>query len=95
MHENKFLSSWLTEVGEDKNERGMDADGETKEEVSKKRTREEETEENETVVASRRCVNSVSIEAFDILAKRRIRRAVVILGVICGMILVVYLTVIL
>ena len=40
MHEEHVLSSWLREVGEDKKEREMEADWETKEEVSKQKTRE-------------------------------------------------------
>ena len=49
--------------------------------MSKKRTREEEKEENDTVIVSKRCVNLVSTEAFRV----RIRRVVVILGAIFGM----------
>ena len=63
MCEKNFLSNWLREVGEDKKERTMDVDRETKEEVSNKRAREEEKEENETVIVERRCVNPVSNEA--------------------------------
>ena len=55
MHEDNFLSSWLREVGEDKKEREMEVDRETKEEVSKTRTREEEKEENETVIGKKVC----------------------------------------
>ena len=40
-----------------------------KEEMDKKRTREEEKEENETVIVKRRCVNPVSTEAFDIFSQ--------------------------
>ena len=70
MHEENFLSSWLTEEGKDKEERiRMEIDKETKEETSKKRTREEEKEENETVSAERRCVGSVSAETFDIFSQ--------------------------
>ena len=42
----------------------MEVDKETKEETGKKRRREEEKDENETVSAKRRCVGSVSAEAF-------------------------------
>ena len=47
----------------------MEVDGETKEERSGKRTREEEKEENEMVTVERRCVNPVSTEAFDIFSQ--------------------------
>ena len=50
VHEENFLRSWLTEVGEDKKERNMEVDRENKEEGNKKRIREEEKEENETVI---------------------------------------------
>ena len=40
MHEEHFLSSLLREAGEDKKERVREADKETTEEMSKKRTRE-------------------------------------------------------
>ena len=43
----------------------MEADRETKEEVSKKRTTEAEKEENETVIVKRRCVDPYSTDAFD------------------------------
>ena len=66
MHEEHFLSSWLREVGEEKEEIIMETGKETKEEMGKKRRREEEKEENETVFVKRRCVGSVSVEAFDI-----------------------------
>ena len=69
MHEENFLSSWLREDGEDKKEGHMEADRETKEEMSKQRTREEEKEENETVIVKRRCVNPVSTEVFDIFGQ--------------------------
>ena len=42
MHEENFLSSWLRKDGEDKKESKMEVDRESKEEVSKKRTTEEE-----------------------------------------------------
>ena len=63
----------------------MEVDREANREVSAKRIREEE-EENETGIVKRRCVDSVSTET---------RRGVGELWVICGMTLVVYLTVIL
>ena len=44
----------------------MEIDKETEEETSKKRLKEEETEENKTVSADRRCVGSVFAETFDI-----------------------------
>ena len=65
MHEESVLSSWLREDGEDKKEGHMEADRETKEEMSKQRTREEEKEENKTVTVKRRCVNPVSTEVLD------------------------------
>ena len=66
MHEANFLSCWLKEVGGDKKARDMDIVRDTKEEVSEERVREEEKEENGTVSVERRCVNSVSAEAFDV-----------------------------
>ena len=42
---------------------------ETKEEVGIKRRREEEKEENETEIVKRRCINSVSTEAFEIFSQ--------------------------
>ena len=56
MHEENFLSSWLID---------REANGE----VSEKRIREEENEVNETGILKRRCVNSVSTEAFDIFCQ--------------------------
>ena len=71
MHEENFLSSWLRKDGDDKKGRQMEADRETKEEMSKKKkkTREEEKEENETVIVKRRCVNLLSPEAFNIFSQ--------------------------
>ena len=66
LHEEHFLSSWLREVGEEKEQIIMEIGKETKEEMGKKRRREEEKEENETVFVKRRCVGSVSVEPFDI-----------------------------
>ena len=43
----------------------MEKDEETEEVTSKKRTREEEKEENETLRARRKCVNWVSADAFE------------------------------
>ena len=65
MHEEIFLSSWLRKDGEDKKGRQMEADTETKDDMGKKRTGEEEKEGNETVIVKRRCVYPVSTEAFD------------------------------
>ena len=47
----------------------MEVDRETKGEVSRKRKREGENGEHETVVVERRCVNPVSAEAFDIFSQ--------------------------
>ena len=55
VHEDIFLSS----------ERKLEVDREAKEGVSEKRIREEEKGENETLIVKRRCVNSVSTDAFD------------------------------
>ena len=63
MHEENFLSSRLREDGKNKEEWVMEVDKDTREETGKKRIREEEKEENEMVIAQRRCVNSVSTEA--------------------------------
>ena len=64
MHKEKFLSSWLREVGKNKEEIIREVGKETEEETGKKRIREEEREENETVIVKRRCINSVSTEVF-------------------------------
>ena len=69
VHEENFLSSWLRKDGKNKEEIIMEVDKETKEETSKKRKREVEKEENETVIVERRCVNSVSTEAFEIFSQ--------------------------
>ena len=62
---------------------------ETEDDTGNKRMREEEREENGTVIVNGRCINSVSIEALAIfLVRERCRSAVVIPGVTCGMILV-------
>ena len=79
MHEENFLSSWLREDEKNKEERIMEVEKETREGTGKKRIREEEKEENEMVIVKRRCVNSVSTEAFEIFQVReRFRRVVVI-----------------
>ena len=80
MHEVNFLSSWLREVGEDKKE--IEAD---KEEESKKGTRYEEKEENESIF--------IRLRPLTFLVMERIRSAVVVVGRICGAILVTCLTV--
>ena len=56
MNEENFVSSWLRKEGKARKK-------ETKEDTSKKRIREEETQENETVIVKRSCVNPVSTEA--------------------------------
>ena len=65
-HEENFLSScWLREEGKQgKQEITMEAGKETKEEAGKKRTREEEKEENETW-----SVGSTSVETFEIFSQ--------------------------
>ena len=69
-HEEQILCSWLRKDGEDTKGIIIEAGRETKEEMCKKRTREEEKEENDTgVSAKRRCVNPVSAEAFDIFSQ--------------------------
>ena len=57
MYEENFLSNWLREVGEDKKTK-MEVDRETKEEVSGKRTREDEKEENDTVIVKKEVCQS-------------------------------------
>ena len=79
MHEENFLSSWLRKDEEDKKERTMEVDRETKEEMGKKWIRDEEKGENETVIVERRCVNPVSTEAFDISSQGEDWRVVVFL----------------
>ena len=83
MPEEHFWSSCLKEVVEDKKRR-MEVDRETEEEVSKKMTREGERGEDETMAG---------LMLLTFLVKERIRRVVVMLGVICGMILVACLIV--
>ena len=58
MHEDIFLTSWLREDGENKEENNI-GDG------CEKRIREGEKEEDETETVERRCVGSVSVEAFE------------------------------
>ena len=48
MHEENVQRSWLRKDGEDKRGRRMEAERQTREEMGKQRTREEEKEENET-----------------------------------------------
>ena len=75
----------------------MEVDRETDEEKGKKWIREEEKEENETVIVKRRCVNPVSTEASDIFSQGEDSESCGKSwpGVIFLMILVVSLTVIL
>ena len=68
MREENVLSSWLSKDWTDKKGRKME-DRETKEEMGNKMTREEEKEENETVIVERRCVKLVSTEAFDLFSR--------------------------
>ena len=63
------MSCWLRAVGEDNKQRQMEVDGETREDVSQKRIREQQKEEHETVIVKRRCVNLVSAEAFDLFGQ--------------------------
>ena len=71
MREENFVSSWLREDGKEKEEITMEIGKETKEGMGKKRRREEEKDENETESVKRRCVGSVSVEAFDIFSQER------------------------
>ena len=72
MHEENFLSSWLREYLEDKEERRKKVKERVTEEEGKKgeerggKERDGEKEENETVSAKRRCVGFLSADAFDI-----------------------------
>ena len=68
MHEENFMISWLREDGKNKEEGMMEVEEDTREETGKKRIREEEKEDNEIVIVKRRCVNSVSTEAFEIFS---------------------------
>ena len=77
MHEENFLSSWVREFEKNKEGGTVERNRAAKEEVSKRKKREDAKEENETVVVERRCVNSVSAEAFDIFLVRRSFRSVV------------------
>ena len=96
MQEDNFLSSWLREGGKDKKERQMEVDKENKGETGKKRIREEEKEENQTVIVKRKCVDFTSAEVFDILSQGeawgKLRQ---FLGVTCGVVLVACRTVVL
>ena len=60
--EQSVEGSWARQ--ERKKARQIDVDREANGEVSEKRIREEENEENETRIVERRCVNSVSAEGF-------------------------------
>ena len=60
------LSSWLREDGKHKEEREVEVDKETQ---RRDRQKEEEKDENETVSAKRRCVGSVTVEAFYIFSQ--------------------------
>ena len=64
MHDENFLSSWLREDVEGKGE-GEKFNKETKEEVSRKREREEEKGEDQSVVVKRRCINPFLGDAFE------------------------------
>ena len=57
MLEENFLSSWLREDGEDKEDRRRKVNKETSEEVSRRGKREGDKGEDETV-AKRRCINT-------------------------------------
>ena len=81
MREEKFLSRWLRESGKNKEEIIEEIGKETQEETGKKRIREEEREENETVIVKRRCINSVSTEAFEFFCHGEMSESG---GVSCG-----------
>ena len=64
MHEENFLSSsWLREDGEDKREKEIEVDRVPKEEVSKKRKRVWEKEEDGTVIVKRKCVKPLTSQS--------------------------------
>ena len=67
--EENSLSSWLREDGKNKEEIIGEVGKETEEETGEKRISEEEREENETVIVNRRCIDSVSTEAFEIFCQ--------------------------
>ena len=69
MHEEKFLRSWLRLEWTEKEETMLETGKETKEEMGKKRRREEENEKNETVSVKRRFVSSVSVEASGVFSQ--------------------------
>ena len=64
MHEENFLSSWLRESGKSKTKREMEVDKEVREGVGEKGKRVREKGEDEMVV-KRKCVNQVSVQAFQ------------------------------
>ena len=68
MHEENFLSNWVREDGKGRTKRGLDVD---KEDAGKTGKRVREKGEDETVV-KRKCVNPVSVEAFDIFSHEEI-----------------------
>ena len=72
MHEGNFLSSWLREDGKEKRENNGNRQGE------QRRDGQKVEEENETVSVKKRCVGSVSVEAFDIFSHGEIWRVVVV-----------------
>ena len=83
-----FLSSSLRKDGKNKEEIKGEVGKATEEETGQTRIRVEEREENETVIFKRRCINSVSTDAFEILSHGEMSERCLIRGVTCGMILV-------
>ena len=71
MHEENFLNSWLREDVEGKEDRKHLFNRETKEKVSRKREREGEKGEDETVAVKRWCIKPVTADAFDIFSQGR------------------------
>ena len=91
MLEENFLSSWLREDGEDKEDRRRKVNKETSEEVSRRGKREGDKGEDETV-AKRRCINFFFFgDAIEKFSQGGIRIVVGILGVIFWVTLVVCL----
>ena len=70
MHEGSSLNSSLREDGKDREgKKKRKWTRKLKEDTNKKKTREEEKEENETLSVKRRYVDLVSAEAFDIFSR--------------------------
>ena len=70
MHEENFLSSWLREDGKEREKKeGWKWEGKQRRKKAKRGEEKGNKEENETGTVKRRCVGSVSVEAFEIFSQ--------------------------